>query len=101
MLRNYPPETRMRAMDPGLAQAISEAGSVLRTLLDDITLAALSGDDPRPLVEQARDLADVLTDIVLRLNEDGTAEDARRMAAHLAADLALLENILSTETTAH
>jgi len=88
-------------MDSGLAQAISEAGVVLRNLLDDITLAALNGEDPQPLVAQARDVADVLTDIVLRLNEDRTAEDARRMAAHLAADLALLEGILSADPTAH
>lgn len=81
-------------MDRALAQAISQAGGALSALLDDITLAALEGRDPDSLVTQARDLADVLTDIVYRLDDDVHAEHARRMAAHLAANLALLENLI-------
>lgn len=81
-------------MDPALALLIAEAGGALRLRLDDITLAALSGQSPRALVNEARELADALTSAVLLLGESPDAEDARRTAAHLVADLALLENIL-------
>jgi len=81
-------------MDPVLANLIAEAGGALRARLDDIASAALSGDDPHGLVAEARELADAITSAVFLLDESAEAEHARRTAAHLVANLALLENIL-------
>jgi len=84
-------------MNRSLASSIAVASEVLRGLLDAITVSALEGGDAERLIREARELADLLTEAVSRLEEGDQAEEARRMAAHLAANLTLLEELLAAE----
>ena len=70
-------------------------------LLDDISVREAMGagrDRTRALVEQARELAERLSRMVDRLDDDDAAEGLRRMAAYLHAHLAVLERDWSTLT---
>ena len=89
------------ALDPALARLIAEAGGALQASLDDITLAALNGDDPHNTVTEARELADALTSAVFLLDEGAEAEQARRRAARLVANLALLEKLIGEGLALH
>ena len=88
-------------MDSALASEIARLEEALRTTLDDISVREAMGagrDRTRALVEQARELAERLSRMVDRLDDDDAAEGLRRMAAYLHAHLAVLERDWSTLT---
>jgi len=81
-------------MDAAIASEIARIEDQLRDTLDDIGARVAvggMGEHTLALVQRARTLADALERTVDRLDDDDDAEGMRRMAAYLAAHLAVLE----------
>lgn len=86
-------------MDPTIASEIATIEAALRTTLDDLGArppGSAGREHTRELVRQAHELADRLSRTVDRLDDDDAAEGARRVAAYLAAQLAVLERDQTT-----
>jgi hypothetical protein len=83
-------------MDRALAAEIDTIEGALRSTLDDMAEYAAEDEEQAAvaLVSCARQLADKLTYAVDRLDDDDDADTARRKAAYLAANLAMLERRL-------
>ncbi len=87
-------------MTPALARQIAQAEGALRSTIADLSLELLTGgDNVRALIQQARGLADELTETVFQL-DDEEQRPVLRHAVSLAAALASLERD-AVDTSTH